>query len=55
MANTPPITMRIDTESIEPLRNIAKNEDRSLSYVINRFLKVGLIDYAGGLPDLPNK
>ena len=55
MAVTPPTTMRIDTESVELLQEIAQKEDRSLSYVVNRFIKVGLIDYAGGLPDQPNK
>ena len=50
MANTPPLTMRIDPEIVEALRKIAEDEERSLSWVVNRFLRTGLTDYAEGLP-----
>jgi hypothetical protein len=50
MANTPPVTMRIDPDVVEILKQIAEDEERSLSWVVNRFLKAGVDDYAGGLP-----
>jgi hypothetical protein len=42
--------MRIDPEVVEVLRTIAEEEERSLSWVVNRFLQTGIKDYAGGLP-----
>ena len=55
MAETPPVTMRLKSEVAEQLRQIAEDEERSISWVVNKFLAQALDDYAGGLPPKPSK
>jgi hypothetical protein len=50
MANTPPLTMRIDPDTVEVIRKIAEDEERSVSWVVNKLLNAAVEDYAGGLP-----
>ena len=47
--------MRLDEATIEVVRQIAEEEERSMSWVVNKLLKAAVSDYAGGLPPKDSK
>ena len=55
MAKARSFTFRPGEVLMEQIDRIAAEEDRSRAYVVTRFIEAGLADYAGGLPDRPEK